>query len=319
MKRQFKSKSKHRLSKLCVFIFFLLLTVFLGMRYTYKYFNKLISDKVIIDYLLGQNDINISQIIDFTNPNFVLNYALGMNYKEKETKTVSSEYVGDIEGDYMEDPKPEEINKPNVYLYNTHQTEAYQKNYLEPYSIKPTIMLASYMLREYLNDLGIPTIVETNEVKKVLNDNNWSYGKSYRVSRTFLENAYNQNASLKIFIDLHRDSSKYEKTTLDINGKKYARVLFVVGLEHNNYEANLQNANLLNDLIKRTNEKLSRGIMKKSGQGVNGKYNQDFNPNTFLIEMGGQYNSIEEVKNTTKILADAIYDYIGDLNEKEKK
>ena len=41
-------------------------------------------------------------------------------------------------------------------------------------------------------------------------------------------------------------------------------------------------------------------------------YNQDFDPNTILIEVGGQYNYIEEVNNTLKIFADILYDYLSE-------
>ena len=51
-------------------------------------------------------------------------------------------------------------------------------------------------------------------------------------------------------------------------------------------------------------------MLEKKGPGVNGKYNQDFNPNTILIEVGGQYNYIEEVNNSLKIVAQVLYDYL---------
>ena len=55
---------------------------------------------------------------------------------------------------------------------------------------------------------------------------------------------------------------------------------------------------------------LSRGIYKKEGKGVNGVYNQDFNKNTILIEVGGEENTIDEVSNTCSILADILEEYI---------
>ena len=63
------------------------------------------------------------------------------------------------------------------------------------------------------------------------------------------------------------------------------------------------------------NKDLCRGIIKKSGKGVNGVYNQDFNSNTMLIEVGGQYNNISEVNNTLKVFANILSEYIkGDLD-----
>ena len=223
------------------------------------------------------------------------------------------EKTEDVMGDYIVDPAPAKLNEPLVYIYNSHQTESYSKEVLMAYNISPTVMLASYMLREKLNDLGIPTIVETANIKEVLNENNWTYKSSYKASRILLEEAKKNYPSLKYFIDIHRDSSKYEKTTTKIDKKSYARVLFVVGLDYANYEFNFNQANLLNEKIKRINPSLTRGVLKKTGQNVNGVYNQDFSNNTFLIEIGGQYNYIDEVKNTIDVLADTIYEYVKEI------
>lgn len=298
------------LRKLFLFLFFFFISLFLGYKFIHKFVNEKITDEVVMDYLLGTSYLKLSNLYDLTKTNILFNYTFGI-----ETDDEISEEDEPVSNDYLEDPNPTEVVEPIVYLYNTHQTEEYQKDYLEPYSIKPTVMLASYMLRERLNDLGIPTLVETNEVKKVLNQNGWKYGKSYRVSRMFMEQAKENNPSLKIYIDLHRDAGTHKSTTIDIEGKSYARVLFVVGLEHDNYEVNLNNATVFNEIIKSKNEKLSRGIMQKSGTGVNGIYNQDFDENVFLIEVGGQYNNIEEVKNTIELLADVIYEYKEGLYE----
>ena len=300
--------------RLFLFIGVFTLTLYGGFKLISLFLNSTLTEELVMDYLLGNSEINLSELFNLKNKNFLLNYSLGVS---GETEYVMEEENEDLTtGDYLEDPKKEvDVTEPVVYLYNTHQTEEYQKDYLEPYSIKPTVMLTSYMLREKLNDLGISTLVETNEIKKVLNKNGWKYGKSYLVSRSFLENAKKENDSLEIYIDLHRDSGTHKATTTLCNGLSFARVLFVVGLEHDNYEANLKNATILNNKIEAKCPKLSRGIMKKSGKGVNGKYNQDFDENVFLIEVGGQYNNIEEVKNTVELLADVIFDYTKESNE----
>lgn len=170
--------------------------------------------------------------------------------------------------------------------------------------------MASKILKEYLTDLGFNVIVEEDDVAAKLHSLNWKYGYSYKVSRMFLEDTYKENPSLVYFIDLHRDSSVYEKTTTEIDGEKYAKILFVIGLDHDNYEPNLKLAEDLSTILKKYNENLYRGITKKSGKGVNGIYNQDFNENTMLIEVGGQYNNISEVNNTLKVFAQVLNDYI---------
>lgn len=134
-----------------------------------------------------------------------------------------------------------------------------------------------------------------------------------------MEQAKKEHPSLKFFIDLHRDAGSYERTTTEIDGIKYAKMMFVVGLKHENYQPNLDLANLLNEKIVAFDDSLSRGVLKKDNAGANGIYNQDFDPNTILIEVGGQYNNIEEVNNSLKVFASIIYDYLKGEAWKKRK
>ena len=141
-------------------------------------------------------------------------------------------------------------------------------------------MMASYMLKEKLNNLGIPTIVEEGNITEFIRLNNWNYDYSYLASRYFIEGALEEYPSLKYFIDLHRDSVKKDYSTTVINGKSYAKVLFVVGLEHENYRYNLELANYINNKIKAKYPTLTRGVLTKQGKNVNGIYNQDISKNS---------------------------------------
>ena len=199
-------------------------------------------------------------------------------------------------------------DKPIIYLYNTHQGENYLKKEGTEYT--PNIMTTTSYLNEKLNDKSLPTIMETKSVSKVLSDNNWKYGYSYRVSRSFINDAVNEYPSIKYLFDIHRDSGKREHTTLCVNNKCYAKLLFLVGLENPNYEENQKYAE---ELSKRVNNKLdglSKGILQKKGKNVNGVYNQDFSNRTILIEVGGENNYLEEVYNSLDILSEVIFEFI---------
>ena len=147
-----------------------------------------------------------------------------------------------------------------------------------------------------------------------MNKNKWNYASSYKASRSFLESSKKSNPSLEYFIDVHRDSVKKNISTVSINGKSYARIMFVLGLENKSYNDNLKIMEYLNNKINSDYPGLSRGIYKKKGKGVNGIYNQDFSKNCILIEFGGNENSIEEVYNTTIIVTKYLSMYIGDKN-----
>ena len=113
-------------------------------------------------------------------------------------------------------------------------------------------------------------------------------------------------------IDLHRDAIPASSSTVEIDGKKYAKVLFVVGIEHANYAPNLELATKLNDMIKEKYPTLTRVVITKGGKGVDGIYNQDLSSKIILIECGGNENSIDEVMNTIEILSEIIKEYLGD-------
>ena len=100
--------------------------------------------------------------------------------------------------EYIPDPKPEE-NQENsiVYIYNTHQGEEYKESQTQDYNVIPTVMLASYYLREKLNEQGIQTIVETNKISEVLRIHQWNYASSYQASKLLIQDAYTKNPSLQ--------------------------------------------------------------------------------------------------------------------------
>ena len=306
MKKRFKSRKKLNNLKKIIYLIFILIGFFLSYLYFYYKVRNMISSEDYLNYLLK---VGFNKQIDSS----YIKSSLLSNIKFDNTSVTENNNDDTSQITYKSNTK-EVLNstKPIIYIYSTHDTEGYASSYFNIYNIKPDVKIASYYLQEKLSDLGLNTIVEKRMIKDAINKNNWVYKDSYKASRIYLENTYQNNTSLKYFIDLHRDSSLKSKTTTTIDGKSYARVMFLVGLEHDNYNANLKVATDINNLIKAKYPSLTRGIYKKSGPGVNGIYNQDFNSNCILIELGGQYNTMLEVSNTIDILAKILYDYIGE-------
>ena len=289
MKKRFKGK--HRFRKLKVLSFILV---------------GLASFSVTINVLRKK----VTQVLD---PSNYIDYLLKTGFNNQISKNILKSPL-DIENISLVNNEEEvKSNEPLIYIYNTHDEEAYYNSYLNPYNIVPDVKLASYYFQERLKDLGIESVVEKRKIKDVLDKNGWNYRYSYNASRVYLEEVSKNNPSIEYFIDLHRDSVGKDKTTTTINGKSYARVMFLVGLEHENYQKNLDLATRLNELTSQFDSTLSRGIYQKEGPGVNGIYNQDFSSKAILIEVGGQYNTIEEVANTIEVMARVLKDYLGEL------
>lgn len=242
------------------------------------------NDNKIIDHI-------INKTLEVSNPIKVMN----KNYKEYIPKQVINNE-----------------SNPIIYLYNSHQTEEYKASNYAEFSINPTVIMNNYILEDIFNKNGYKTYVEEKSIKDILNKNNWNYSYSYKASRTLLEERIIEYPTLKYFIDIHRDSLDRSKTTVNIDGKDYAKVIFLIGLENPNYEKNLEFTEKINNKMNEYYPNLSKGIYKKGGVGVNGVYNQDFSPNTILIEIGGNENTTNEVLNTTLAFSKVFMEVINE-------
>lgn len=246
-----------------------------------------------------------SYIFDINKPVKILENTF--HYKTNNIKT--SGYIENPLKEETKEVSKEEI-KPEVYIYNTHQGEQYQGKGLEEYNITPGVMMASYILQDRLEKQNVKTIVLEDNIIDYMNLNNMKHSQSYKASRYFITNTIQNTPSLKLIIDLHRDSLPKEKSTTIINNKACAKIVFVVGSEYDTYEENLKLTNELNKKIEEKYPELTRGVMIKGGQGNNGVYNQDLNPKMTLLEIGSDENNIGEVLNTIELISVIIGEYI---------
>lgn len=196
------------------------------------------------------------------------------------------------------------IKEPILYIYNTHQSEEYKSESLANYNITPTVYMLANIIKKELDKNGIYTIVEDENIKDVLNKNNWLYKDSYKASRLWLENINNKYPTIRYYLDLHRDSVS---ETIVIGNKRYAKMMFVLGMNHSNYE---KNEVIVKKLYNYLDSKY-KGIVKDTLYAKKNIFNQDFNENVFLIEIGGNENTLEEAYNSAMVLADAISSVVG--------
>lgn len=330
-KMKLKGTIKKRARKTIIYAILIYLVFSITFYYSLKNSNEIDNTKFINFLLRGGNSHLLSDYklvnvvnastnflfqIDFQHPSSILNHGLLIYGNEEKILAMShNDDYSNLEelkkiSTYIEDPNPVDATNPLIYIYNSHQLENYNSAGLDIYGITPNVLMASYILREKLNKRGLSTIVEDTNLTEFLSLNGWDHSGSYNASRIFFLDKKNKYPSLKYFIDLHRDSISKAASTVNINGKNYARVLFVLGLENNNYESNLKTMEDLNNLFNKYYPNLSRGIYKKEGAGVNGVYNQDISPSAVLIEVGGPENNIDEVLNTTEAIANVLYYYI---------
>ena len=296
MKRKFKTK-RHFKFKNIIIILLIYLSFSITYNTLYKTHIKKMDTNTLINKIIedSKNNTSKSTFLDkYKSPDYLIKLTLDIDLTEQLTKEEQKEELTINENKGVD-----------ILIYNTHDQESYNDSRFNNYNIIPDVKLTSNILEEKLNDKGLTTYVERTSIKSILKQNNWNYAKSYQASRKLIKPLIKNN-NYKLILDIHRDSSSLEKTLLNYKNKPYAKVLFVIGTEYNTYEENLKLATKLNDILKEKVPGISRGIIKKGGVGVNGIYNQDLSNRLLVIEIGGQYNKIEDIYNTTELLSEAI-------------
>ncbi len=305
MRKRFITYPKYNFNIIKIVVYIILAII--GFILTIKVlFNK---------YIENNSEERVNEMLAISSNNLIGNISIldlaNMKLSKPETLlSMSFGPVNDIKYENVEPKEKEEpvIKKkePLIYIYNTHQTEEYDAGFLKEYNITPTVYMAANILKKKLSNLGIEAIVEDENIVDVLRKNNWKYSESYYASWLWLEKAKEKYPTVKYYLDLHRDSTSGKVT---INDKPYAKMMFVIGMNHDNYE---KNEKLMLDLNSYLNENYE-GLMRPVFYGKRSRYNQHFNENVMLIEVGGSKNNIEEVQNSVDALGDALAHILGGI------
>ncbi|MBM7691825.1 stage II sporulation protein P [Peribacillus deserti] len=270
----------------------------------------------------------------FAYDNEILLAGEGTNYTNMPYESAPPETNGkeaDVHNVENIKEEPKEENPPSpplstngkkvVHIYNTHSRESYLpylkgvKNPDSAYSSKINVTRLSEKLQSSLEKKGIGTSVSTTDVMGILDKKNKKFWQAYDESRPIVQEAMAKNRDINYLIDIHRDASRKNLTTVSIKGKSYAKLAFVVGGDNANFEKNYALAEKIHKALDQKYPKLSRGVFKKQGSGNNGKYNQDLSGNALLIEAGGVDNTFEELYASLDAFADAFSGIYWNANE----
>lgn len=294
---KFKSKRKIKLKfKYLIFIIIIIL-IYLLFSYISSNFKLVTINKNAISKILSNNSIHIIYNEDDNYLNKILQKFININDPVGILKNQTENKI------ILKDKLKLSSYKYKVYLYNTHDLEQY-KDFIQ--NIKINVGNASLLLSNNLKSIGIDVIVEKQKVSDLTNND---LSKSFDASKILIENII-QNENIDLFIDLHRDDEKKEVTTLELNGKKYAKVKFVVGRKNKNYMLNYNLTELINRKIKEKYPDLTRGIVLND----NYTYNQELSEKIIFINIGGYENDIVEVKNTIDLLGSIIKEVLDEKN-----
>ncbi|SDC93854.1 stage II sporulation protein P [Paenibacillus sp. UNCCL117] len=202
-----------------------------------------------------------------------------------------------------------------VYIYHTHNRESWKNvaSQTKGASVDDrnvNITLVGKQVGAELQRRGISALAAQDDFAERLAEKKLGYAHSYAESRKAVQAAAKANPSLGYFFDIHRDGEVPKaQTTVTLNGKTYARLLFVIGTGHANYKQNKKLAEALNSRLEKKYPGLSRGVLLKDAEHGDGEYNQSLSPGSLLLEFGSANNTLQESLRTAEAFAEVFADY----------
>lgn len=259
----------------------------------------------------GVNGIKFARK-DLENPDFLLNKIFTV---DANTNMIQEEL--DIKNLMDTDLTVEGIKDKKNYkilIYHTHGSESFIDS-REGVKEDTIIGVGTYLAKLLEEEYGI-SVYHDETVYDVIDgrlDRSKAYENSYYGVKKILE----ENPSIEVIIDLHRDGVDEETHLItDINGKRTAKIMFLNGVSRSKENGEiiyLENPNKLNNLAfsfqmymtgKENYGDFIRKIYVRSY-----RYNLHLLPRATLIEVGAQNNTIQEEKNAMEPLA-AILDKV---------
>ena len=193
-----------------------------------------------------------------------------------------------------------------VAIYNTHTGETYAlTDGTERFNGKKggVVKVAAALGTELEEKYGIKAAVSDT-----INDAN--YNTSYTVSQETLRKLLEENPSVQVALDIHRDAGKARENSLvTVDGSAVAPVLIIVGSDARapfpTWRQNYDFAQKFADEINKQHPGLCLGVRIKEG-----RYNQFLLPRAILLEIGSVSNSTEEAVQTAKLLAGPLAELV---------
>ena len=216
----------------------------------------------------------------------------------------------------------EKNSDPQVLIMHTHTTESFMLEERDYYTNSDAsrrtdpnfnnVRLGQIVCQK-LNAAGINTIHDTTTHDYP--EYNGSYSRAEKTIKSYLQ----KYPSIKIVIDMHRDAitsgdSDKVKPVTEINGKKAAQIMLVLGSESGSvtnfpkWKENLKLGVRLQQTLEVKYPTLARSLYFCSR-----RYNENLTTGSMIIEMGTDANTIDEVSYSAELLAEALCELLNRL------
>ncbi len=193
-----------------------------------------------------------------------------------------------------------------VLLYHTHNAETYlpTAGVSKVSGQNGGVAQAAQLFQAALQQkYGIRTVHNTT-----LHDYpNWN--RAYQNSMETVQQLLKVHPDVKAVFDVHRDAGFNSKkpTTATINGRQAARIMLVIGANHDNWKENLAFARQLEAKC----DELYPGLLRdKIHIKETGRYNQQAHPRAVLLEIGSDLNTQEEANYAMECFAQVVYEVL---------
>ncbi len=172
--------------------------------------------------------------------------------------------------------KPTTGGSKVVFIYHSHNRESWYPvltdKSKDPNSSTKNITLVGKRLAQKLEEEGIGAQHSDTDYPTAIKNYRWEL--SYKYSMKTVKEAIASSKDLKFFFDLHRDSQRRKYTTVEIDGKSYAQVYFIIGHRNPDWEKNEAFATKIHEELDKKYPGISRGIWGKTAASGNAEYNQ---------------------------------------------
>ena len=201
--------------------------------------------------------------------------------------------------------------KPQILLYHTHSQEAFADS--KEGEVEDTIIgVGNYLTELLTKNYGYQVIHVTEAFD--MESGELDRSAAYDYAGTYLETILEENPSIEVVIDLHRDGVPENRHLVtEINGKPTAQIMFYNGLSYTIARGNLDY--LPNPYIQ-DNLAFSFQMEYQAAQyypdfyrGIylaGYRYNLHLRPRSVLVEAEAQTNTVQEVKNAMEPFADIL-------------
>ncbi len=210
---------------------------------------------------------------------------------------------------------------PKILIFHTHSHESFADSNMDLGKDEGIVGVGEYLKNIMEEKYGIETMHCTESFDYV--DSKMMTTGAYERMEPEITKILNENPSIEIIIDLHRDGipDESKKLLMEVNGKPTAQIMFFNGLSRVYDNGKLRNMTELDNpyleenlafsfTMKYAGDKMFPGFVRRNYINAY-RYSLNMLPKSLLVEVGAQNNTKEEALNAMEPLSEILVTVIN--------